>query len=153
MNNSLTLTSCYSNSTGFLYTALKSSNFSNIGAANNLAEALRINDDNELAIRVLENTIQQTKHIDQTGLLEYSLGRLYELTDEYQKAKEFYLTASILQPKNILYWERATTLKFSNSSFVNYQEAENVLAQALSENPLHPELLSLLGWYIVLSCC
>jgi cytochrome c-type biogenesis protein CcmH/NrfG len=98
----------------------------------------------DLAVKLLEHTMQRTNQSDLSGMLEHTLGGLYEDSKDFDKAGKWYLTAAVLQPKNALYWESATTLSFPDGA-VNLAVAENVLAQALTENPMHPDLLFLLG--------
>lgn len=134
-------------STGFLFTALKVSDFTNVGAANNLAESLRLNGDLDLAVKLLEHTMARTNQSDLSGLLEHTLGRIYEQAGNFSQAGQWYLTAALLQPKNAQYWQSASTLSFQSGKGegVNLQVAENVLARGLSELPLQPDLLFQLG--------
>jgi tetratricopeptide (TPR) repeat protein len=129
---------------GFLFTALRASDFTNVGAANNLAEALRVNGDVALAVKLLEHTMQRTRESDLSGLLEHTLGDIFAETGDFDKAGKWYLTAALLQPKNPLYWQSASTLSFGGDA-QDLKTAENVLAQGLSELPMHPDLLCQLG--------
>jgi tetratricopeptide (TPR) repeat protein len=129
---------------GFLFTALKASNFTNIGAASNLANALLINGDPSLAVKLLHHTLTNTHRSDPSGLLEHTLGEIHRATEDYASAAQWYLTAALTHPKNSLYWQSASTLLFTGDA-VNYTMAESVLAQGLSENPQDPDLLFQLG--------
>lgn len=139
---------------GFLFTALKASDFTNIGAANNLAESLRLNGDLQLAVKLLEHTMTRTNQSDLSGLLEHALGGIHEESRDFTQAGKWYLTAALLQPQNAQYWLSASTLSFQagdgegeggGGGEVDWQVAENVLARGLSEIPLQPDLLFHLG--------
>jgi tetratricopeptide (TPR) repeat protein len=129
---------------GFLYTAVKLSNWLEPAAVANLAEALRLNGDLDLAEQVLQKGLTALRQKDSSGLLPYALGILHTAKKEYVKAADWFLSAAVLQSNNIGAWERASTMMFPPEGR-DLKFAENVLMQGLESNPKSPALLFRLG--------
>lgn len=123
----------------FLFTAVRSSNWTDSSSIGNLVEALRLSseDDNtllELAEKVAVhglNSLSSKSLIDESGVIAHALASIYFERKNYTAASDFYLSAA-LQQQTVAdpeLWLKAATVKYFPT--VDLKLAENVLQQAL----------------------
>lgn len=128
----------------FLFTAVRLSNYTDIIAAHNLAESLRLSGDADLGIKVLLKSLGAIGTDSSSGLIEFALGSLYESKSNYTSAQAWYLASAALSPTNIDAWLKASTMLF-DSEHQNLQMAESTLIQALQPNPSNAMIIYNLG--------
>lgn len=130
---------------GFLYSAVRLSKWVDPVSIANLAEALRMNGDLNLAVQVAMKGYESLGRKDESGMVEYILGACYLEQKKYSIASEWFLAAAMHQPHNIDAWLYASTMKFPESQRTDYKYAENVLLQGMQENPNAVELVFQMG--------
>ena len=128
---------------GFLYTAVRLSNWTDIISVGNLVECLRLNDDSDLAIQVAMRGLSSFENsIDPSGMIGYILGNIYAAKLDFRNASDWYLASALQQKSNIEAWLKASTVLFPS---VDFQFAENVLIEGIRYNPGSDRLLFEMG--------
>lgn len=127
----------------FLYTAVRVSNYTDIASISNLAESLRLNGDANLAIEVLERSIQKQEG-PSTGMLEFVMGESYASKEDYKTAADWFLASALLKPDHEEAWLRASTLQFP-PAHQSYDMAESVLTRAMKAIPSSSEFAFSIG--------
>ncbi len=128
----------------FLHRAVQLTNWTQPSAVSNLAEALRINGDADLAIKVIQRGLNAINKTDSSGLLSFTHGAILEQQKKYSESADWYLASALAQPTNIEAWLRASTMLFPSPAW-DLKFAENVLAQAVKLNPESSSLVFNLG--------
>jgi tetratricopeptide (TPR) repeat protein len=128
----------------FLYTAVRLSNWTDINAISNLATCLRLNNDTELGEKVALKGLDNLKGKDESGTISNALGFIKADMKDYVTASDWFLASALLQPQNIAYWLRASTMLFPPEGR-DLKFAENVLLQGIESNPNNAQLLYQLG--------
>lgn len=130
---------------GFLFTAVRLSNWTDFIAVANLAECVRVNKDYLLAEKIALKGLQMSGNADPTGTFSFVLGVVQVSKENYTAAADWFLAAAIQQPSNIDAWIQASTIEFPPSAF-DVRMAENVLMEALRLNPTSALLTFQLGF-------
>lgn len=128
---------------GFLYSAVRISQWKDITSISNLAESLRLNKDLELAEKVAQKALQADnggEKGDETGVLCYVLGAIHQDKKNYKLAADWYLSAAVKLKTNEDAWLRASTLMFP-AVYHDLKFAENVLVEAARALPERPRIL------------
>lgn len=126
----------------YLHVAARLSNWTNLAATNNLAEALRLTGDYDLAIKIIQRYIDLKNDSDASGLLDFTLGSIYADSGNQTAAQQWYLASALKQPANVEAWIRASTMLSNERQF---EHAEKILSVALRENPSSGELHYYMG--------
>jgi uncharacterized protein HemY len=132
---------------GFLFTAVKQSEWQDLVSVNNLAECLRVKGD-MISIDLAEKTalkgVSVDKTKDPTGLLTYTLANIYLSKQTYKLASDWFLATAFKQKTRLDTWLTASTLQFP-VEYQDYKMAENTLLEGLTFLPNNPSILYYLG--------
>ena len=129
---------------GFLYKAVVVSNWTEHNGIANLAEALRLTGDFDLAMKVAQKGISQFDNTDPAGMLSFTLGSIFFNKQDYANAADWFLASAIKQKVNVALWLKASTLQFpSSSQEINF--AKNVILQGIEANPTNADLYLYMG--------
>jgi tetratricopeptide (TPR) repeat protein len=129
---------------GFLFTAVKQSEWQDLVSVNNLAECLRVKGDIDLAEKTALKGVSVDKTKDPTGLLTYTLANIYLSKQNYKLASDWFLAAAFKQKTRLDTWLTASTLQFP-VEYQDYKMAENTLLEGLTFLPNNPSILYYLG--------
>lgn len=131
-----------------LYAAVKLSNWTDAISIANLAEAVRLNNDTEVAMRIafagLRSLNESHHDFSQASILRYTIGRIYEDKNIYETAAEWYLTAALIDSLHVEAWLKASTMQFPEDHR-NATLAINVLSEGVKRNADNKQLLYSLG--------
>ena len=128
----------------FLYHAVKLTDWSEVTAVSNLAEAIRQNGDLPLAEKILQKGYVALNNTDKTGQLAYQFGTIQEQLENYTSAAEWYLSSALSENGDSRAWLKASTLLFPAKHW-DLALAETILASGVKANPSNPALIFNLG--------
>jgi tetratricopeptide (TPR) repeat protein len=133
-------------SLGFLHTAVRVSNWTDTTSVANLAEALRLTGDLELAEQTAVKGlfVMGEAGTDPNGLLAYTMGSVFESKKKFRDASDWFLRSALENKANIDAWIRSSTLHFPPENW-DFKLAENVLVDAITNNPNNAFLMFEMG--------